>query len=151
MDALDLTLGPPRSPRAKLADLDLLMAARTVDKLRATLPGGNLGSYKMAGFSLRLLEALEIREETLRDVIARANSEDEIAAWIRANSDANAYAQINAVLEQRIIAHYLDDSGFFERYPVAKRLSPELPLIDLLIEDDRELFNPAHRSDGSRV
>ena len=55
MDALDLTKQPPRGPRELLPTLDLLMIARTVDKLRATLPGGNLGSYQIPGFSTRLL------------------------------------------------------------------------------------------------
>jgi hypothetical protein len=35
------------SPRELLPGLDLSMAARTVDKMRATLPGGNLGSYQI--------------------------------------------------------------------------------------------------------
>ena len=55
MDALDLTRRPPRSPREPLSGLDLLMVARTVDKIRATLPGGNIGEYQITGFSSRLL------------------------------------------------------------------------------------------------
>ena len=47
MDALDLTKRPPRSPRDLLPGLDLLMAARTVDKIRATLAGGNIGEYQI--------------------------------------------------------------------------------------------------------
>ena len=38
------------------------MAARTVDKLRATLPGGNLGEYQITGFSSRLIETLGLPE-----------------------------------------------------------------------------------------
>jgi hypothetical protein len=150
MDALDLTQAPPRSPRAKLADLNLVMAARTVDKLRATLPGGNLGPYKMAGFSVRLLEALEIREDALRQVIAGAQTDGDIAAWIRANTDSQRYEAVNAAMEERIIAHYADDPGFFERYPAASRLSPQVSLIDLLDEDDRELFAKTPDADTPR-
>ena len=69
MTPLDLTKQPPRSPRAPLGHLDLVMAARTVDKIRATLPGGNIvfhskemgsyagmvgegGAYEVAGVPL---------------------------------------------------------------------------------------------------
>ncbi|MBV9232887.1 MAG: DUF5069 domain-containing protein [Candidatus Eremiobacteraeota bacterium] len=91
MDALDLTRRPPRSPREPLADLDLVMLARTVDKLRATLPGGNLGSYQITGFSSHLLERLGIAEAQLRETIARADSDEAVAAWIRAHSDPATY------------------------------------------------------------
>ena len=60
MEPLDLTQRPPRSPRLLLGDLELLMIGRTVDKLRATLPGGNIGLYKIDGFSSRLLKAMGI-------------------------------------------------------------------------------------------
>ena len=79
MDALDLTQQPPRSPRDLLPGLNLLMAARTVDKLRATLPGGNIGEYQITGFSSSLLNALEIPETALRAAIARAESDEQIA------------------------------------------------------------------------
>ncbi|HEY1882314.1 MAG TPA: hypothetical protein VGG51_04665 [Candidatus Cybelea sp.] len=62
MNALNLTKQPPRSPRELLPGLSLLMAARTVDKLRATLPGGTLGEYQITGFSSRLIEALGFPE-----------------------------------------------------------------------------------------
>ena len=79
MDALDLTQRPPRSPRELLPGLDLLMAARTVDKMRATLPGGNIGEYQITGFSSSLLNALEIAEATLRGAIARADTDAQVA------------------------------------------------------------------------
>lgn len=75
MESLDLTVRPPRGPRLPLADLDLVMLARTVDKVRATLPGGSLGSYQIPGFSARLLERLGITEDELRDAVAGARSD----------------------------------------------------------------------------
>ena len=68
MTPVDLTKAPPRSPYAELGGL--LMLARTIDKLRASLPGGHLGAYKMAGFSVRLLEGLGIAEDDLQGVVA---------------------------------------------------------------------------------
>lgn len=145
MDALDLTLRPPRSPRRLLGNLDLLMIARTVDKLRATLPGGNLGCYQIAGFSKRLLDELGISEDALREVVARAASDDEVAQWIADNSDPSRYEAINVALEERKIAHRLDDEKFVERYPIVKTLPPETRLLDMLVADDAEMF-PSHSS-----
>ncbi len=143
MDSLDLTQQPPRSPRELLPGLSLLMAARTIDKLRATLPGGNIGEYQITGFSSSLLNALEIPETALRAAIARAESDEEIATWIREHSKPERYAEINAKLEGRTVGERLNDPEFVARYPVARRLPPQSSRLDLLIADDAEMFpNP---------
>jgi hypothetical protein len=140
MDALDLTRRPPRSPREALADLDLLMMARTVDKIRATLPGGNIGSYQITAFSSRLLEKLGLLESELRAAIARASCDEEVAAWIRAHTDPAAYAEIGAAFERQTVAERLNDPEYLARYPVAKRMPPEASRLDVLIADDEEAF-----------
>ncbi len=140
MDALDLTQRPPRSPRELLPGLNLLMAARTVDKLRATLPGGNLGEYQITGFTSSLLNALEIPEAALRGAIARAGTDAQIATWIREHSKPERYHEINAKLEARTVGERLDDPEFVARYPAARRLAPETSRLDLLIADDAEMF-----------
>jgi hypothetical protein len=140
MDALDLTQRPPRSPRELLPGLDLLMAARTVDKIRATLPGGNLGQYQITGFSSSLLNRLGIVEGLLREAIAKAASDAEVADWIVQHSDPARYAEINASLEGPTVGERLDDPEFVRRYPVARRLTPESARLDLLIADDEEAF-----------
>jgi len=142
MDALDLTKRPPRGPRDLLPNLDLLMAARTVDKLRATLPGGNIGGYQITGFSSSLLNRLGIAESTLRDVISRAVSDADIADWVAGHSDRSQYPEINAALERPTIGERLDDAQFVERYPIARRLAPDTSRLDLLIADDAESFSP---------
>lgn len=123
-----------------LQNLDLLMMARTIDKLRASLPGGNLGSYQVPGMSTRLLTALGISQDALRDAVAAANSDGDVVAWIRRNSDPAGYAQINAALEARTVRDRIDDPAFVAKYPNAKTLPLETPLLDLLIADDREAF-----------
>ena len=142
MEALDLTQRPPRSPRERLGDLDLLMLARTVDKVRATLPGGNIGPYQISGFSSSLLNALEMSEADLRAVIAKANDESEIVAWIRGRSDASKYAAFNEKLAGRTIADRIGDQRWAARYPIAQGLPPETPLIDMLVADDEDMFAP---------
>ncbi len=141
MNALDLATRPPRSPNERLGGL--LMLARTIDKLRATLPGGNLGSYQIPGFSARLMSELGIEESALRDQIARASGDDEVVAWVREHSDPSRYDEINAVLRRRRIADRIDDPEFKAKYPVVTSLPPEMPLLDMLDRDDRASFAKA--------
>lgn len=138
MDALDLTKGPPRSPRERLGGL--FMLARTIDKFRATLPGGNLGRYQIPGFSARLMSALGIEESQLRDVVARASSDDDVVRWVRSHSDPSRYQQINESFEARKVRHRINDADFIEKYPFAQGLPPELPLLDMLDRDDEATF-----------
>jgi hypothetical protein len=140
MDALDLSKRPPRSPRELLPGVDLLMLARTVDKIRATLPGGNIGEYQITGFSSSLLNALGIAEQSLRAAVAAAGSDAEIADWIRSHTDPARYAEINAKLESRTVGERMNDAEFLRRYPGARNLPPETPRLDHLIADDAEAF-----------
>jgi hypothetical protein len=140
MDALDLTKQPPRAPREMLPGLNLLMIARTVDKLRATLPGGNSGDYKIAGFSERVLNALDIEEAAMRDAVAAAKNDAEVAAWVASHSDASRYDAVNASISAPKIADRIGDPAFIAKYPIYTKLPPETPLIDALAEDDRASF-----------
>ena len=140
MDPLDLTQRPPRGPRDLLPGLDLLMAARTVDKLRATLPGGNLGEYQITGFSSRMLEAIGVGEAALRAAIAAAASDEAVANWISEHSNPALYGEFNRKLEALKVAERLNEPDFIARYPLATTLPPETPRIDLLLHDDRAMF-----------
>jgi Domain of unknown function (DUF5069) len=143
MEPLDLTQRPPRGPRDLLPGLDLLMAARTVDKLRATLPGGNLGEYQITGFSSRMLEAIGIGEAALRAAIAAARDDDDVAKWISEHSGPALYGEFNRKLEALTVAERLNDPEFIARYPLAATVPPETPRIDLLVADDRAIFPSA--------
>lgn len=140
MDALDLTKTPPRAPRAPLAGLDLIMAARTVDKVRASLPGGNLGSYNVPGFSTQMLEALGITEDAFRDEVARAADDAQIAAWIRERTTPDAISAFNEKIAERRVKHRLEDEAWRKKYPHAVNMPPETPLIDMLTKDDELAF-----------
>jgi Domain of unknown function (DUF5069) len=140
MESLDLTKQPPRPPRALLPGLDLLMIARTVDKLRATLPGGNLGAYQIGGFSERVLVALALEEDALRSAVSEAKDDAEIAAWIAAHTDATRYAAINAQVAAPTVGERLDNAELMAKYPVFKTLSPQTPVIDALVADDAAAF-----------
>jgi hypothetical protein len=140
MESLDLTKTPPRSPYAKLGGL--FMLGRTIDKMRALLPGGNTGAYKIAGFSRMLLNELGIPEDDMQAVVSLASTDDEITAWVHKHSDASKYDAINAMLEETTVGESLSHPGFVEKYPVAKRLPPETPLLRMLEHDDSQTFGP---------
>lgn len=139
MEPLDLTANPPRSPRERIGGM--VMLARTIDKLRATLPGGSLGQYQISGFSSRMLEMLGISEEDLRDVVARARDEDEVVAWVLAHSDEASRESVDANLGSLRIADRLDREGFADRYPQVRELPPETSLFEMLEDDDRRMFS----------
>jgi hypothetical protein len=140
MDALDLTKAPPRAPRTPLAGLNLIMASRTVDKMRASLPGGNIGAYQIPGFTMRMLDAIGISEEDFRAEVIRASSDAEIADWIRGRTTPEKIAASNAALENRRVKDRLEDEAWRKRYPFAVNKPPETSLIDVLSEDDQLTF-----------
>lgn len=138
MKPLNLTIQPPRSPRHRLGGVVLL--ARTIDKLRATLPGGDLGEYKIEGFSARLLRELQIDQEDLCSVIALAAAEDEVVSWVLAHSDPAARERLNEGCGALRIGERASDEAFLTRYPCARELPPETSLFEMLEEDDRRMF-----------
>ena len=99
MEPLDLTVHPPRSPREKLAGCAFM--ARTIDKVRAQLPGGNPGDYIVTGsrsISAYVLHKLRIDVAELRDVVARARDEAEVEAWLRERIDPAVAEEVNGQL-----------------------------------------------------
>jgi hypothetical protein len=98
MEPLDLTMRPPRGPRETLAGLAFM--PRTIDKLRAEMPGGNMGPYlnRPDGMSAVLCKRAGIDMDELRGVVAAAASEDEVVAWVRARVAPEAAAETSAKL-----------------------------------------------------
>jgi hypothetical protein len=140
MESLDLTKAPPRGPRVPLAGLDLIMAARSVDKMRATLPGGNLGTYQIKGFTTRMFETLTLSEDEFRDIVARAENDADVATWFRERCTNEQIAAFNHSIVQRTVGDRIDDAEFLKRYPHAVSLPLNTPLIDMLKDDDDYSF-----------
>ena len=140
MEPLDLTKRAPRSPREKLGGLVLL--ARTIDKLRAALPGGDLGRYLVFGGQSKLLaDRLDIDMHELLEVVRQAKNDDDVVAWVRRHSNTAAYAAINEFFENRVQADVpAEGRALFEsNYSVAMREKHQR-MFDLLEADDAELF-----------
>lgn len=146
MEPLDLTRQPPRSCFAELDGL--LLMPRTIDKLRGFLPGGNAGGYfingKTPGISQFMLDRLGIRLEDLQAVVARAVDEDEVAAWLREQTDVSQYPAINATLRRIKPKHAHDPEYFADLYTHTLAAHPELEhILDIIDEDDRRIFGAA--------
>lgn len=139
MEPLDLTKNPPRPPRAELDGLANL--PRTIDKMRALLPGGNPGVYKIAGFSGLMLETVGVTEDQFRDAVTQAKTDDDVVAWMRAHADTNKYAEFtNRILNRRVADIEARSTDFLTRYPIAKRRPDIEFMVDLLEADDAEMF-----------
>ncbi|HTZ54439.1 MAG TPA: DUF5069 domain-containing protein [Candidatus Acidoferrum sp.] len=146
MKPLDLTRQPPRSCFVELDGLMLM--PRTIDKLRGFLPGGNPGDYfingKTPGVSQFVLDRLGISLDDLRAVVARAADDDEIAAWLRENTDTSLYPAINATLRRIKPKHAHDPEYFAELYAHTLAAHPELEhILEIIEADDRRIFGAA--------
>ena len=140
MEPLNLSQTPPRGPREKLLGLTFL--PRTIDKMRAQLPGGDLDGYVVdydRGLSAFMLKRVKVDLEEMKAVVASAGDEAEVLAWFSKNADLSAVDAVNAKLESLSIERASDDDRELVRrmHPgLAER--PELKTFyDIFEFDDR--------------
>jgi Domain of unknown function (DUF5069) len=148
MEPLDLTAQPPRSPYEKMEGL--FMLPRTIDKLRANLPGGKIGDYAirgsspfLPGFSIVLLDGIGVTEEHLLEVVKRASVENEIAVWLRKNANLSTTAALNEkLLGRRIedVQAVVPPSVLAKVYPFMEKMVKTTPMFEVLLQDDRLMF-----------
>ncbi|MBD5656716.1 MAG: DUF5069 domain-containing protein [Candidatus Eremiobacteraeota bacterium] len=142
MTPLDLRIIRPRSCRDTM--LGFYFLPRTIDKLRAELPGGNVGPYLNhdTGFSAFVVRKIGVSMDELRDVVARASDESEVESWLAARVDATQAPALNAKVETFTASRMSPDDRVLvrERHPVmAER--PDLDrIVDILDADDELLF-----------
>jgi hypothetical protein len=140
LEPLDLTHRPPRGPREKAANLVFL--PRAIDKLRATLPGGNLGQYfPYYGLSALFAHLTTIDLHELRDVIEHAASEEEVVAWVQGRITPETISKCNHVMNTFTQAKIPPDyRQTFERVAPAHLRAQYDNVFDLLEADDRYAF-----------
>jgi hypothetical protein len=139
MEPLDLTKHAPRSPKEKLAGI--LFLPRTIDKIRASLPGGNIGAYHLPGGSSRLMEVLGITPEQLTEAVKNAQTDEDVAAWIAANGTLEHVEMFNAGFLGFRVADFDEETrtGWLAEHATLK--PEEIDLVhEALIEDDRRSF-----------
>jgi hypothetical protein len=142
MEPLDLRSRAPRPPREKL--LGVMFLPRTIDKLRAELPGGHLGDFinHDRGFSAFVVKRLGLDMDAFRDAVAAAASEAEVEAWLRERIDPAVVEPLNAKLESftsdRMPAE--DQALLRARHPVLEKRPDLSNILDILEADDRHAF-----------
>ena len=142
MEPLDLTKQPPRPPREKL--LGVMFLPRTLDKLRAELPGGTMGPYMNhdRGFSAYVVRRIGLDMDQLRTVVGAAQDETAVIAWLRERVDASSVDDTNRKLEsftsERMSPE--DRALLVERHPVLQEREELTSILDILEAEDARAF-----------
>lgn len=143
MEPLDLRTAPPRGPREQVAGI--VFTGRVIDKLRASLPGGEPNGYfPFAGFSELWAYYTGIDLHELQSVVARAASEADVEAWIAERTAQIDKAKVNGKMERFESSRTAEalKEAFERSYPA--ELRERHPVIfDLLEADDARLYAPA--------
>ena len=139
MTPLNLRERPPRDPRVRLGGL--MMLARTVDKARAALPGGEPGQYFITpGLSAWLLARLKLTETEFLELVRLAENDDAVVAALAGILLPERCERVNAFLESLRV----QDTTPELREPFV-RLYGSQPadalIIDVLTADDRAMFS----------
>jgi Domain of unknown function (DUF5069) len=147
MEPLDLTVRPPRGPREQM--LGVYFLPRTIDKIRAELPGGKPGGYVVIGpnsVSSYVLHKLRIDVDELRAVVAGAANEDEVVAWLRERVDPAAVDELNGkLIASRFDTVPADKRALIEaRHPVLASRPDIVNTFDLLEADDAATYCDSH-------
>jgi hypothetical protein len=117
---------------------------RTIDKLRAELPGGDPGAYinEERGFSAYVVRRIGLDMNELRRAVAEAPDEAALVEWLAARVDATAAPAINAKLETFVVERMSADDQLLvrSRHPVMATRPDLSKVLDILDADDREAF-----------
>jgi hypothetical protein len=142
MTPLDLRKDAPRGPRETL--LGFYFLPRTVDKLRAELPGGNLGAYlnHERGFSAYVVWRLGLDMNEFRDAVAAAADEAEVVDWLAARIDSATAPALNEKFETFVVERMSADDQLLvrERHPVMATRADLSKVLDILEAEDRRAF-----------
>lgn len=147
MTPLDLTRHPPRSCRAEIDGIPYL--ARAIDKVRAELPGGDLGQYvvlrpDMGTLSSLFYHKLGIEHDAFAAAVRDASTDADVAGWIRERAGLEQLEGWHRTLF-KLRAGRLDPStrARMEKvHPGAGEITDETLVIDVLDAEDRVTFAP---------
>jgi hypothetical protein len=124
--------------------LGFYVLPRTIDKLRAELPGGDPGAYinEERGFSAYVVRRIGLDMNELRQAVAEAPDEAALVEWLAARVDASAAPAINAKLETFVVERMSADDQLLvrSRHPVMATRPDLSKVLDILDADDREAF-----------
>jgi hypothetical protein len=143
MTPLDLRKGPPRAVRERL--LGFYFLARTIDKLRAELPGGSMGAYLNhdTGLSAWVVRRLGLDMNELRAVVAGAPDEAGVVQWLATRVDPSMGPALNAKLESFVVERMSPENQALVRgrHPVMATRSGLSKILDVIEADDEHAFS----------
>ncbi len=137
MRPLDLTKGRPRAPRDEVDGIVFL--PRTIDKARALLPGGNPGDYRLPGLSQKMFDMLGIDADAFVAAVAKAETDDQVVAWIRDHGKYDAVGDWNAWILGRVVTEKTHEE-IAARYPAYARNPHDKHFVSILEIDDRDVL-----------
>jgi hypothetical protein len=124
--------------------LGFYLLPRTVDKIRAELPGGDPWEYinHDTGFSAYVVRRLGLNMDELREAVANASDEPAVVEWLAARVDAAAAPALNAKLETFVVERMSpEDQALVRRRHPVMAARPELSkILDILDADDELSF-----------
>jgi hypothetical protein len=137
MTPLDLRAAPPRAPRAAAGGIIFL--PRSIDKARASLPGGNLGEYTIEGITQWMLEKLGLEVSAFVAAVAAARNDDDVVGFVYERTTKATIDEWNAFVLQRQSRGGNRAEALLAHPWLHAR--PDLTLsVDVLEEDDRQSF-----------
>jgi hypothetical protein len=110
LEPLDFRLAPPRGPRETA--LGLAFLPRTIDKMRAALPGGNLNGYLVdypRGLSAFLLKRVGVDLAAMQAEVAAAPDEAAVLTWFEQHADLSKAGEVSAKLASLSLAQLSED------------------------------------------
>jgi hypothetical protein len=138
MTPLDLRTAPPRPPRATAGGVIFL--PRSIDKARASFPGGNLGEYTIEGITQWMLEKLGVEISAFTAAVERARDDDDVVAFVSERTTQATIDEWNASILQRLSRGGNRAEALVAHPWLVTR--PDLTLsVDVLEEDDRQSFS----------
>ncbi len=139
----DLRVHPPRPALEQLGGIVFL--ARTVDKTRAKIQG-TLGPYKIQpGISGYVFEWLGITEEQFTEAVRSAKTDDDVVAWMHANTDPAKYAGLNDMLVNRKIRDDEHRAQVLPAYPLLADYPDLWNWFQIFDLDDAWMYKPENR------
>ena len=139
MTPLDLTKGPPRSPREEVGGLCML--PRMIDIARAKLPGGDIGQYQIGrGISGLVLRHLGTELDEFVEAVRNATKDEEIASRFCGARTRAEHRLLNLTLRRLTVADVPPDlRPTFEQF-YGTDMPPTQRVFELLEEDDARAF-----------
>lgn len=138
MTPLDLTVAPPRSPRAVLRGLPML--PRMIDIARAMLPDGRVGDYQIGlGLSGVVLGKLKTDVAGFVAHVAAAADDAEVGVRVCGARPDCDFANVAALLSRLKVKEVPPELAAGFRAYYGEQLDPEQLIFDLLETDDAKL------------